>query len=98
MFHFSFIERLAVCRGRGEQVAPAPFRSVAAPLDQPPFAIPTAWAYQRWQGSREIPSLAYLPQNSRGVDWSTTWNGHLRKIVFLAWLSIGFSNNRNCRR
>jgi len=78
---FFIYRATAVCRGRGEQVAPGSFSaSVAAPLDQTSLRHSHAWAYQRWQGSREIPALHICRKNSRGVDWSTTWKASLRKI------------------
>jgi 4-diphosphocytidyl-2-C-methyl-D-erythritol kinase len=85
---FFIYRATAVCRGRGEQVTPAPFpHRLPLLLIKPPFAIPTVWAYQRWQGSREIPGLAYLPQN---LAWGRLVNDLERpvfeKYLFLAWL------------
>ncbi len=49
--------------GRGEAVtrvaSPEP---VSMLLIKPPFPVPTPWAYQSWQASREIPGVLYAPQ------------------------------------
>ena len=47
-------ETAATCSGRGEIVMPAP---LPVPLDllllKPEFGVPSAWAYSRWQATRE---------------------------------------------
>lgn len=44
----------AMCRGRGEIVAPEPLQEkLSILLLKPPFGVPTPWAYSRWKASRE---------------------------------------------
>jgi 4-diphosphocytidyl-2-C-methyl-D-erythritol kinase len=52
------------CSGRGEIVTPVPsfMHSLSLLLITPPFSIPTSWAYQSWQNSREIDGVDYAPQ------------------------------------
>ncbi|MFT5470789.1 MAG: 4-diphosphocytidyl-2-C-methyl-D-erythritol kinase [Verrucomicrobiales bacterium] len=52
------------CRGRGEVVEPVvdfPHR-LPLLLVKPAFEIPTPWAYQNWQDSKELPGVLYAPQ------------------------------------
>jgi 4-diphosphocytidyl-2-C-methyl-D-erythritol kinase len=60
---------VAVCRGRGEIVEPV----ATAPawpllLLKPEFGVPTAWAYSRWEDSREIPGVDYGGQTLDGLE------------------------------
>lgn len=59
----------AWCRGRGEIVEPT---TLAPPLPllllKPAFSVPTPWAYQRWQDSKEIPGVSYAPQKFEGLE------------------------------
>jgi 4-diphosphocytidyl-2-C-methyl-D-erythritol kinase len=56
-------ETAATCRGRGEIVTPA---ALAEPLSllllKPEFGIPSAWAYSRWQGTRDIAGEIFQSQ------------------------------------
>jgi 4-diphosphocytidyl-2-C-methyl-D-erythritol kinase len=53
----------ARCRGRGEIVEPvASLPRLSLLLLKPEFGVPTPWAYQRWQGARELPAVDYTAQ------------------------------------
>ncbi|MGK0187880.1 MAG: 4-diphosphocytidyl-2-C-methyl-D-erythritol kinase [Verrucomicrobiales bacterium] len=55
------------CSGRGEKVTPLVGETIDLPpvlLVKPPFGVETPGAYMRWQESREIPGVLYLPQES----------------------------------
>lgn len=60
---FFIFKSAAICKGRGELVAPT---KLAEPLSilllKPEFGISSGWAYQRWTNSREIPAVNYSPQ------------------------------------
>ena len=60
---FFLAQSAARCRGRGEVVEPvAPLPPMALLLLKPEFGVPTSWAYQQWQDSRELPGVDYGPQ------------------------------------
>jgi len=64
---FFIFESAAFCRGRGELVVPEKLRDkFSILLLKPEFGVPTAWAYQRWQDSREIPEVNYAAQEFQG--------------------------------
>jgi 4-diphosphocytidyl-2-C-methyl-D-erythritol kinase len=86
-----FLQRsVALVRGRGEIVTPTDFpHMLALLLIKPPFNVPTPWAYQQWQDSREIPGVRYEAQE---LPWGTLVNDLERpvfeKYVFLAELKM----------
>lgn len=85
---FFLFESAAVCRGRGEIVEPIALKKkLPVLLFKPAFGVPTAWAYSRWQASKELPGASYAPQN---LDGQTFLNDLERpvfeKFVFLAKL------------
>ena len=85
---FFIYQSAAICRGRGEQVAPVELpHQLPLLLIKPPFGVPTPWAYQRWRDSMELPSVSYNPQK---FDWGTLSNDLERpvfeKYLFLALL------------
>ena len=63
---FFVYRRTCDCRGRGEVVQPLDesdeLNRLPVVLIKPGFSICTAWAYRRWQDSREFPEFFYLPQ------------------------------------
>jgi 4-diphosphocytidyl-2-C-methyl-D-erythritol kinase len=60
---FFVFESAALCRGRGELVTPQKLQgSLSILLLKPEFSVSTAWAYQRWQDSREISGFNYAAQ------------------------------------
>jgi 4-diphosphocytidyl-2-C-methyl-D-erythritol kinase len=80
----------AICRGRGEVVAPQKLHNVfPILLLKPEFGIPTSWAYSSWQGSREIPNVRYEAQefHRHGVV-NNLERPVFEKFVFLARLKM----------
>jgi 4-diphosphocytidyl-2-C-methyl-D-erythritol kinase len=85
---FFLFESAAVCKGRGEIVNPAKLnKKLSILLLKPAFGVSSAWAYSRWQGSKEIPGVSYQLQDFDGQSFV---NGLERpvfeKFVFLAQL------------
>lgn len=85
---FFVVRSAAVCRGRGEIVAPAKLPGgFQLLLLKPDFGVPTSWAYGRWKESREIPGGDYSPQEFGGVRFSNDLERPVfEKFVFLARL------------
>jgi 4-diphosphocytidyl-2-C-methyl-D-erythritol kinase len=85
---FFIFESAALCRGRGELVNPEKLRDrLSILLLKPEFGVLTAWAYSRWQDSREIPGVDYAPQEFRGHRFSNDLERAVfEKFVFLAEL------------
>ena len=91
---FFIFQSAAMCKGRGEVVTPLKLQErLSILLFKPEFAVPTAWAYSRWQDSREIPGVSYAAQQF--VD-QTFINDLERpvfeKFVFLAQLKMWLLN------
>jgi 4-diphosphocytidyl-2-C-methyl-D-erythritol kinase len=85
---FFLFESAAVCKGRGEIVEPGNLKTkLSILLLKPGFGVSSAWAYSRWQNSKEVPGVSYKPQN---VDGRTLVNDLERpvfeKFVFLSQL------------
>ena len=85
---FFLFESAAICKGRGEIVSPTKLKKkLSILLCKPAFLVSSAWAYSRWQGSKEIPGISYQSQN---FDGQTLLNDLERpvfeKFVFLAQL------------
>lgn len=88
---FFLVRGPALCRGRGERIAPAPaaFTGTRLPLLllKPPFGVPTPWAYSRWRDAREIPGVPYAAQT---FPWGELVNDLERPVfekhLFLATL------------
>jgi 4-diphosphocytidyl-2-C-methyl-D-erythritol kinase len=60
---FFLFESAALCKGRGEIVEAAKLETkLSILLFKPDFGVASAWAYSRWQDSKEIPGLSYTPQ------------------------------------
>jgi 4-diphosphocytidyl-2-C-methyl-D-erythritol kinase len=87
---FFIFESAATCRGRGELVAPLRLpNALSILLLKPNFAVPTAWAYSRWQDSKEIPGIAYAPQEFAGQTFANDLERPVfEKFVFLAHLKM----------
>jgi 4-diphosphocytidyl-2-C-methyl-D-erythritol kinase len=87
---FFIFESAALCRGRGELVAPTKIRqALSLLLLKPDFTVPTAWAYSRWQDSREIPGVAYAVQEFLGQTFVNDLERPVfEKFVFLARLKM----------
>ena len=85
VFFFLF-QSVAVCKGRGEMVMPVKLqRQFSILLLKPAFAVSTAWAYSRWQHSREIPGIRYEEQEFAGQTFANDLERPVfEKFVFLA--------------
>ena len=81
-----FLHRSAArVTGRGEKVTPVAFpHALPLLLVKPPFGVPTPWAYSRWKDSREIPGIAYAPQE---FPWGAMHND-LERPVFEKYLFL----------
>jgi 4-diphosphocytidyl-2-C-methyl-D-erythritol kinase len=82
-----FIARsAAVCRGRGEIVAPT---SLSTPFSllllKPDFGVPTSWAYGQWKDSQQLPGVDYSPQEFKGVRFVND----LERPVFEKFVMLG---------
>ena len=83
---FFIFESAALCRGRGELVVPEKLKErLSILLLKPEFGVPTAWAYKRWQDSREIPGVSYAAQEFHGHRFVNDLERPVfEKFVFLA--------------
>jgi 4-diphosphocytidyl-2-C-methyl-D-erythritol kinase len=87
---FFLFQSAAVCKGHGEMVMPVKLqREFSILLLKPAFAVSTAWAYSRWQGSREIPGIRYEAQEFGGQTFTNDLERPVfEKFVFLAQLKM----------
>jgi 4-diphosphocytidyl-2-C-methyl-D-erythritol kinase len=87
---FFIVRSPAICRGRGEIVAPTelPGRFQLL-LVKPDFGVPTPWAYGRWGESREMPGIDYSPQEFGGVRFAN----ELERPVFEKYVFLGYLKN-----
>ncbi|PYJ76394.1 MAG: 4-(cytidine 5'-diphospho)-2-C-methyl-D-erythritol kinase [Verrucomicrobia bacterium] len=90
---FFIFESAAICKGRGEQVTPMKLQpdlgGLSILLLKPAFAVSTAWAYSRWQDSREIPRVWYATQEFAGQSFVNDLERPVfEKFVFLAELKM----------
>src|SRR6266404_1856488 len=85
---FFLFESAAICKGRGEIVEPAKLKKkLSLLLFKPEFGVSSAWAYSRWQNSKEIPDLSYQAQNFDGQELANDLERPVfEKFVFLAQL------------
>ncbi len=86
---FNF-QSAAICRGRGELVSPIKLRKpLFILLLKPQFGVPTAWAYERWRGVREVPGVSYAAQQFAGQTFVNDLERSVfEKFVFLAQLKV----------
>ena len=76
---FFVYQSAAVCRGRGELVAPMALQqTLPLLLMKPAFGVPTPWAYSRWKDSKELPGVTYAAWSFNGSDFVN----HLERPVF----------------
>jgi 4-diphosphocytidyl-2-C-methyl-D-erythritol kinase len=85
---FFLFESPAICKGRGEIVAPTKLaKKLSILLLKPEFGVSSAWAYSRWKDAKEITGVSYEPQK---LDDQILVNDLERpvfeKFVFLAQL------------
>ena len=87
---FFVFQSAAICKARGEVVTPLKLQErLSILLFKPDFAVPTAWAYSRWQDSREIPGVSYAPQEFVGQIFVNDLERPVfEKFVFLARLKM----------
>ena len=85
---FFLFESAAVCKGRGEIISPTKLKKkFSILLLKPGFSVSSAWAYSRWQDSKEIPGISYQPQNFDGQRFVNDLERPVfEKFVFLAQL------------
>jgi 4-diphosphocytidyl-2-C-methyl-D-erythritol kinase len=85
---FFFSESAAKCKGRGEIVEPAKLKTkLSILLLKPAFGVSSAWAYSRWEGSKEIPGVSYEAQKCDGQTFINDLERPVfEKFVFLAQL------------
>src|SRR5436309_1477586 len=85
---FFLFESAAVCKGRGEIVSPTKLnKKLAILLLKPGFSVSSAWAYSRWQDSKQVPGVSYRPQNFDGQSFVNDLERPVfEKFVFLAQL------------
>src|SRR6266571_81294 len=87
---FFIFQSAAICRGRGELVSPIKLRKpLFILLLKPQFGVPTAWAYERWRGVREVPGVSYTAQQFAGQTFVNDLERSVfEKFVFLAQLKV----------
>jgi 4-diphosphocytidyl-2-C-methyl-D-erythritol kinase len=87
---FFIFQSAARCEGRGEMVTPVKLqRQFSILLLKPAFAVSTAWAYSRWQHSREIPGIRYEGQEFAGQTFANVLERPVfEKFVFLVQLKM----------
>jgi 4-diphosphocytidyl-2-C-methyl-D-erythritol kinase len=87
---FFIFQSAAMCKGRGELVTPKPLhQGLSILLLKPEFGVSSAWAYSRWQDSKEIPGVAYGAQEFAGQALINDLERPVfEKFVFLAELKM----------
>jgi len=85
---FFIFQSAALCKGRGESVTPVKLKKqFSILLIKPDFSVSTAWAYSRWQHSRELPDASYEVQQFAGQTFVNDLERPVfEKFVFLAEL------------
>jgi 4-diphosphocytidyl-2-C-methyl-D-erythritol kinase len=83
---FFLYRSAAICRGRGEVVSPTRLsKKFSLLLLKPDFGVAAAWAYSRWQESRELPDTSYAAQEFSGQRFFNDLERPVfEKFVFLA--------------
>jgi 4-diphosphocytidyl-2-C-methyl-D-erythritol kinase len=87
---FFIFQSAAICQGRGELVSPVKLRKpLFILLLKPQFGVPTAWAYRRWRGAREVPGVSYTAQEFAGQTFVNDLERSVfEKFVCLAQLKV----------
>jgi 4-diphosphocytidyl-2-C-methyl-D-erythritol kinase len=85
---FFLFESPAICKGRGEIVAPTKLgKKLSILLLKPEFGVSSAWAYSRWKDAKEITGVSYEPQKLDGqILVNDLERPVFEKFVFLAQL------------
>jgi 4-diphosphocytidyl-2-C-methyl-D-erythritol kinase len=83
---FFIFQSPAICKGRGERVMPAKLgEPLSILLLKPGFAVPTVWAYSRWNDAQQLPGISYEPQEFSGHTFVNDLERPVfEKFVFLA--------------
>ena len=83
---FFIFESAAICRGRGELVAPTKLLDrLSILLVKPGFGIASGWAYSHWHDSREVPGVTYAAQEFAGQTFvNDLERPAFEKFIFLA--------------
>jgi 4-diphosphocytidyl-2-C-methyl-D-erythritol kinase len=86
----------AICKGRGEVVTPNPLSSaLSLLLLKSEFGVPSAWAYSRWQKTREIAGIIYEPQTFGHMTFLNDLERPVfEKFVFLAQMKSWLRQQR----
>jgi len=84
------LQSAALCKGRGELVVPVTLkRKLSLLLLKPAFAVPTAWAYSRWQEAQQIPEIRYEAQRFGDQTFVNDLERPVfEKFIFLARLKM----------
>ena len=87
---FFLSQSAALCKGHGEMVSPVELKKeFSILLLKPAFAVSTAWAYSRWQNSREILGIRYEAQEFAEQTFANDLERPVfEKFVFLAQLKM----------
>jgi 4-diphosphocytidyl-2-C-methyl-D-erythritol kinase len=87
---FFLFQSAALCKRHGEMVSPVKLkRQFSILLLKPAFAVSTAWAYSRWQDSREISGIRYEAQEFAEQAFVNDLERPVfEKFVFLAQLKM----------
>jgi 4-diphosphocytidyl-2-C-methyl-D-erythritol kinase len=87
---FFIFESAAVCKGHGEIITPMKLNErLSILLLKPDFGVASAWAYSRWQNSKQIPSISYVVQEFGGqILVNDLERPVFEKFVFLAELKM----------
>jgi 4-diphosphocytidyl-2-C-methyl-D-erythritol kinase len=87
---FFLFQSAALCKGHGEVVTRIKLkRKFSILLLKPAFAVSTAWAYSRWQDSREIPRIRYEAQEFANHTFVNDLERPVfEKFIFLAQLKM----------
>jgi len=87
---FFLFQSAALCKGHGEMVSSVKLkRQFSILLLKPAFAVSTAWAYSRWQDSREIPGIRYVAQEWADQNFVNDLERPVfEKFAFLAQLKM----------
>jgi len=87
---FFIFESAAICRGRGELVAPTKLLDrLSILLVKPEFGIASGWAYSHWHDSREVPGVTYAAQEFAGQTFvNDLERPAFEKFIFLAQLKM----------
>jgi 4-diphosphocytidyl-2-C-methyl-D-erythritol kinase len=91
---FFLFQSAALCKGHGEMVSPVKLkRRFSILLLKPAFGVSTAWAYSRWQNSREIPGIRYEAQEFAEQGFVNDLERPVfEKFVFLGQLKMWLLN------